>query len=625
MKYPFFLLFIALIGITASAQVGINTTTPNPNAALDINSTSQGVLLPRMSEAERDAIPDPIPAGLLIYCNNCGSQGEIQVFDGESWTNLSGNPVAAAPFVCGTSKVSFQYNGTSVKYGTVVGAGGRCWLDRNLGASQVASAVDDVQGFGHLFQWGRSSDGHQLTSPLPPVTNTLSNSDLAGHGMFILPTGSPYDWRFPQNANLWQGETGTNKPCPNGFRIPTQLEFDSERLSWITNDGAGAFASPLKLTFSGQRNAIDGNIYHQGTNGHYWLSTISPTHNHLTRYFSFHQGDAGIFQLSRAAGMAVRCIMDTNYPGSIGSLDCSGATINGTLKEGIAASGVSAVVSYANGNGAAHSGQTVLSSGVSGLTATLVAGTFISGTGSLTYTITGTPDFEGTAEFELNIGGQMCILNLEIASAVFTCGTSNVTFTYNGNSVTYGTVVGAGGRCWLDRNLGATQVATSSNDAAAFGDLFQWGRGDDGHQIRTSSTINTLSNTDSPGHGNFIFAPNIPTDWRSPQNSSLWQGINGVNNPCPSGFRLPTRAELDAERLSWGSNQNSIGAFASPLKLPLAQFRHYGNGNFFSGTGAYWSSTIISRFAHRFRFSSTSAYMNLGNRADGVSVRCIKE
>lgn len=626
MKHQFFLLFIALMGITASAQVGINTTTPHPNAALDINSTSQGVLLPRMSEAERDAIPDPIPAGLLIYCNNCGPQGEIQVFDGESWTNLSGNPVAAAPFVCGTSKVSFQYNGTSVKYGTVVGAGGRCWLDRNLGASQVASAVDDVQGFGHLFQWGRSSDGHQLTSPLPPVTNTLSNSDLAGHGMFILPTGSPYDWRFPQNANLWQGETGTNKPCPNGFRIPTQLEFDSERLSWISNDAAGAFASPLKLTFSGQRNAIDGNIYHQGTNGHYWLSTISPTHNHLTRYFSFHQGDAGIFQLARAAGMAVRCIMDTNSLGSIGSLNCSGATINGTLTEGMAANGVSAVVQYSNGNGAAHSGQTVLSSGVSGLTATLTAGTFSSGTGSLTYTITGTPDLNGTAEFELNIGGQMCLLNVEIASAVFTCGTSTVTFEYNGSSVTYGTVVGAGGRCWLDRNLGASQVATSSTDVAAYGDLFQWGRGDDGHQIRTSPLINTLSNTDNPGHGSFITTNGFYSNWRTPQNNSLWQGVNGINNPCPTGFRVPTLAELSTERASWGSNKNSLGAFNSPLKLPVAGRRvQNGSLSVVGSNGSYWSSSVSGANSHYLDFYSGAASINIYYRAFGFCVRCIKD
>ncbi|MDO5968527.1 hypothetical protein Q4Q35_01790, partial [Flavivirga aquimarina] len=46
----------------------------------------------------------------------------------------------------------------------------------------------------------------------------------------------------------------------------------------------------------------------------------------------------------------------------------------------------------------------------------------------------------------------------------------------------------ATGKIWMDRNLGASQVATSSNDADAYGDLYQWGRAADGHESRTSST-----------------------------------------------------------------------------------------------------------------------------------------
>jgi hypothetical protein len=125
----------------------------------------------------------------------------------------------------------------------------------------------------------------------------------------------------------------------------------------------------------------------------------------------------------------------------------------------------------------------------------------------------------------------------------------------------------------MDRNLGASRAATSSTDTQAYGDLYQWGRAADGHQKRNSATTSSLSSSDTPGHGNFILAPNSPYDWRSPQNTNLWQGVNGVNNPCPSGYRLPTEAELNAERLSWGSN-NAAGAFASPLKLPVAGGRN---------------------------------------------------
>ena len=183
------------------------------------------------------------------------------------------------------------------------------------------------------------------------------------------------------------------------------------------------------------------------------------------------------------------------------------------------------------------------------------------------------------------------------------------------------------GKIWMDRNLGASRVATSSTDAEAYGDLYQWGRAADGHQIRTSGTTSTLSSTDAPGNVGFILAPDSPYDWRSPQNPNLWQGENGVNNPCPSGFRIPTDAELDAERLSWGSN-NAAGAFGSPLKFTVAGLRTNNDGSFFGvgSNGYYWaSSTPNATHSRTLNFTSSSALMNNFARARGQSVRCIKD
>ena len=154
------------------------------------------------------------------------------------------------------------------------------------------------------------------------------------------------------------------------------------------------------------------------------------------RELTFSSSNASIDLIYRVLGSSVRCINDTNYPGSIGSLDCSGASIDGTLTDGVAASGVSADISYTNGNGATHTGQTVLSSGVAGLTATLTSGTFANGSGSLTYTITGTPATDGTAEFALNIGGQNCTLSVPVASISFPCGISTVSSRCRGRAVT---------------------------------------------------------------------------------------------------------------------------------------------------------------------------------------------
>jgi uncharacterized protein (TIGR02145 family) len=313
--------------------------------------------------------------------------------------------------------------------------------------------------------------------------------------------------------------------------------------------------------------------------------------------------------------------------GSITALNCGSATNNGTLTSGVTASGVSSLIPYTGGNGGTHNGQTVTSTGVTGLTATLAAGTFANGAGSLTYTISGTPSASGTASFSLNIGGQSCNLNLTVNNAGGS-GTypPNSVFCSGTPTVIVDVTNPATGSIWMDRNLGATQVATSSTDTNSYGDLYQWGRRSDGHQCRTSPTTSTLSSIDQPAHGSFIVPQNSPTDWRSPQNANLWQGVNGINNPCPSGYRLPTEAELNAERLSWSSN-NAAGAFDTPLKFPMAGFRHPYDGLLaqVGAHGYYWCSAV-SGFSSRFLdFFNGTADMNDVGRGHGFSVRCIKD
>ena len=206
----------------------------------------------------------------------------------------------------------------------------------------------------------------------------------------------------------------------------------------------------------------------------------------------------------------------------------------------------------------------------------------------------------------------------------FVCGVSTV---IGQDSLTYGTVTGADTKCWLDRNLGATQVATAYNDTLSYGYLYQWGRTTDGHQIRTSATINIKSTTDTPG-SKFIISTGSPYDWRNPKNDSLWQGVTkSLNNPCPSGFRLPTQAEWQT-LISAANITNYTKAFDSTLKLTAAGVRDYDSGNVNSGgiAGEYWSSTPKADLSYLVVFFSSSINANASNgRGYGLSVRCIKE
>ena len=93
-----------------STAVAIGTASPSvSSAALEVSSTTQGFLPPRMKNNERDAIVNPI-AGLMIWCSNCLPSGELQVYNGSQWTNMVGG-AAAAPLSIGLS-----YQGGKVAY-----------------------------------------------------------------------------------------------------------------------------------------------------------------------------------------------------------------------------------------------------------------------------------------------------------------------------------------------------------------------------------------------------------------------------------------------------------------------------------------------------------------------------
>ena len=225
---------------------------------------------------------------------------------------------------------------------------------------------------------------------------------------------------------------------------------------------------------------------------------------------------------------------------------------------------------------------------------------------------------------------------------------TEVTFTYNGAQVTYGIIVSSvTGRKWLDRNLGAASAPSAFDDWANFGDLFQWGRAADGHQLVTrtgladdnatgSQVFGTaeepaLSESDDPGHAFFILNNNhsIATyDWRNPPNDSLWQGVNGINNPCPTGWRLPTKDEWQSEKLD-----DHMEAY-SQLKLTLTGARAQWSGSF-TGTptnGIYWSlsnalipTTSIKGSVRLYIDLFSGVSMEPYLRAEGLAVRCIKD
>ncbi len=499
-----------------TGNVGIGTTTPNSSAALDVNSSSKGFLVPRMTEAQRNAIASPA-AGLVVYNTTVLC---LQFYNGTEWISLCENsgvpnytPNASNVALSGTLMDGATLTGSYDYYdanGDVQGTSTLMWL-----------RADNASGLNMMVIGGATSSTYVLTSSDVGkyVAFKVTPVAVTGHSPGQAVISSYSGPILGSIATLDCAGATNNGTLVNGVAASSV----SSVIAYTGGDGGSHNGQVVNSTgVTGLTATLTAGNFASGAGTLTYAITGTPT-------------SSGNASFAINIGGQSCTLTRTVAAGSITTLDCAGATNNGTLTKNVAASSVSSVIAYTGGNGGSHSGQTVTSTGVTGLTATLAAGNFASGAGSLTYTITGTPGgVVGTASFAINIGGQSCTLSRVVNSSVIVDVTNATT-----------------GKTWMDRNLGAIQAATSSTTEYAYGDLYQWGRGTDGHQIRTSTTSSTLSSSDTPGHGNFILMGGSPYDWRSPQNTNLWQGVSGVNNPCPSGYAYRNRIRCRTCKLEY--------------------------------------------------------------------------
>lgn len=586
---------------------------------------------------------------------------------------------------------------------------GRTWMDRNLGASQVATSYADTAAYGDYYQWGREADGHQIKDS--KTTSVKCEGDNPGHGDFI--TTSFY-WQTKVNYDLWQGVDGKNNPCPSGYLIPTKEDWEKEIASWIFDDASGALASHLKLPLSGYRAKNDGDLMSLGSYAEYWSSTVD---RNRVQYLSFNYTEATIRERDEA--LPVRCIkeqdpseiieideepipsdtidldentemgyvynpktgkawMDRNLGASRVARSAADSLAFGDLYQwGRASDGhekiysnTTSIVSDSDNPG--HGDMIVdsfdwlnsqnddLWQGIDGTNNPCPSGyripteaewrneiaTWTSETGKGAFNSDLKLPWAGLRNSQENGGFDFVdyygyywsstTSSTRSRNVVFGRGylSWNDSYRADGRSVRCimdtliieleeGEVYNpATGEIWMDRNLGASRVATNFRDSLAYGDLYQWGRRSDGHEKRNSDTTSTVSDDDNVGHGKFIVSETSPYDWRIPQNRTLWDGVGASNNPCPSGYRIPTDTEWRAERATWDGSF----AFGPPLNLPLAGYRHSDDGSLGSvGYGGYYWSSGINESSSFCIYFGSGGYMSIGYRTKGQSIRCIKD
>ena len=198
----------------------------------------------------------------------------------------------------------------NVTYGT------QTWMDRNLGARRVATALNDVLSYGNHYQWGRPADGHEISvwNGATPTSGrgfanatapeALSATTTPGHPNFILTNAGTFDWLATQaDPDRWA--TAKQGPCPAGYHVPTDTEWSIADTFGAWNNNTDTYNSALKLPSAGYRHHVNGLLSIQGTDGYYWSSTVGGT---AARTLRFYSTAAITVSEIRAYGLTVRCL-----------------------------------------------------------------------------------------------------------------------------------------------------------------------------------------------------------------------------------------------------------------------------------------------------------------------------
>jgi hypothetical protein len=367
------------VRFASNGAVGVGTSSPGSSAIVDIVSTSKGLLPPRMTYEQRNAIVSPAE-GLMVFCTNCNSDGSgvlsfyengfwqsvsltcikpvappeglhvqsntqiiwnwnaVAIADGYKWHtsnnfdaatdmgtattktetgltlgtsytryvwayNACGNsePVVlqGQALSCGSSFTKAHTAGTvapvnkTVTYGTVTNIPGetaKCWITRNLGATQLPGTVSDNTEAAAGWYWqfnrmqGYKHDGTTLTPNTTWIGSISENSDWVAN----------------------------NDPCSlllgSAWRIPTSTEWTNVDAAGNWTNWNGPFSSGLQMHAAGWLYFSNGSLYYRGSDGYYWSSTQYGPDTGWDLTFGGGLSFMGFNY--KAYGFSVRCLRD---------------------------------------------------------------------------------------------------------------------------------------------------------------------------------------------------------------------------------------------------------------------------------------------------------------------------
>ena len=554
-KLCFLVVLVSMLTSSALAQVAVNTdgSLPDNSAMLDVKSTAKGFLPPRMTFAERNSIPNPAE-GLTVYCTNCNADG----------------------------------TGVTCTYSC-------CWQWRN----NTSSCPTPIPA---------------LNYPIRDVTQIIWNWQNA-------PITLGYKWNTVNNyATATDLGTATTK-TETGLTCQTYYT----RYVWAYNEcGAGLLtlnASTLSIPFPATNAGTHVATVNQitwnwnpvaGASSYKWSATnnfaaatnmgLSTTYTETglacgtsyTRYVWAYDGCGN----SDAATLT----QNTNTaPPSPGTYTTVPGTNNITWNWNPVAGAAGYRWSTSNNYATATDMGTATTFTETGLT----CGNVLYKRYVWAYTAC---DHSPSMQV-MELTNACCGVSLTVNHVAGVVAPVSKAVTYDIAT----NIPGESAKCWITRNLGASQQATAVNDATELsaGWYWQFNRKQGYKHDGTTRTPNTT----------WISGISETSDWIA------------ANDPCSlelgTGWRNPTRTEwTNVSGAAGGNWTNWNGPYGSALKLHAAGDLSTTDGSLFirGSFGYYWSATQYGATSGWYiSFNSSYSNVDIFSKAYGFSVRCVRD
>jgi len=350
--------------IKGGGAVAVRTTAPDASAVMDLSSTTQGFLLPRMTTADLSAIANPAN-GLLVYNtdlnlpmyyvkDNANPEDKGMYYPSTFNPAVSSNPAALGStytnFYNGMIKGTYSGTATTIRnpfgeafsahlncVNKLISAGGCGGVVTVRGASGTVYPLLEING-----QCWFNQNSNEIPSaffPSPPMSSSdvgsWGYSNISGSGGWGSTVPAPgeglqYQWSAAMNGATAERSRGV---CPVGFHIPSDCEFmylehglglavilqnntgTASRYSGYAGNklmppihsdwGASGWYNPMAGATSGS-----GSSGNRGFSDEYWTSTISSANSAYYRHKA--RNDLNLYRDSdyRYDGHSVRCLKD---------------------------------------------------------------------------------------------------------------------------------------------------------------------------------------------------------------------------------------------------------------------------------------------------------------------------